>query len=137
VQDCPIANAYVPQINRLAAEFGPRGVRWFVVQVDPQLKEEAARKHAEEYSLKPPVILDGGQKLVREAGATRTPEVAVYSPKRELLYRGRIDDRYVDFGKRRPEPMTHDLREALEAILAGRPVARPRTEPIGCDIPKE
>jgi hypothetical protein len=61
----------------------------------------------------------------------------VYSPKRELLYRGRIDDRYVDFGKRRPEPMTHDLREALEAILAGRPVARPRTEPIGCDIPKE
>jgi hypothetical protein len=135
-QDCPIANAYAPEINRLAAEFMPRGIRWFVVQVDAGLTPEAARRHAHEYELQCPVILDGEQRLAREAGATRTPEVAVFSPRGDLLYRGRIDDRYVDFGKRRAEPTTHDLRESLEDILAGRAVARPRTEAIGCDIPK-
>lgn len=137
MQDCPIANAYAPEINRLAKEYTGRGVRWFVVQVDRQLTAEAARRHAHEYELTCPVILDHEQRLVREAGATRTPEVAVYSSDRALLYRGRIDDRYVDFGQRRAEPTTHDLREALEDILAGRAVAKPRTEPIGCDIPKE
>jgi hypothetical protein len=83
------------------------------------------------------MVLDPQHQWVGEAGATRTPEVAVFSPRRELLYRGRIDDRYVDFGQRRTEPTTHDLRDALEAILAGKPVAQSRTEPIGCDIPKE
>jgi peroxiredoxin len=134
-QDCPIANAYAPEIGRLYQEFQPRGVRWLVVHSDPQVTPEAARRHAKEYELPCPVLLDPQQRLAREAGATRTPEAAVYSSQRELLYLGRIDDRYVGLGKRRPQPTTHDLRDALEAILAGRPVETPRTEAIGCDLP--
>ena len=47
---------------------------------------------------------------------------------------GRIDDRYVDFGKQRTEPTVRELRDALQAILAGKPIAVTRTKPIGCDI---
>ena len=72
--------------------------------------------------------------LVRRAGATITPEAAVFGAAPEPLYLGRIDDRYVDFGKARPEATRHDLEQALDAVLDGRPVPEPRTEAIGCFI---
>jgi hypothetical protein len=133
--DCPIANSYAPEWNRLHETFGPRGVRLLLVQVDPSLTAEAARKHAREYQLKPQVILDPRHELVKKAGATKTPEAAVFSAAGKLLYRGRIDDRYVSLGKRRPEATTHDLRDALQAILAGKPVP-PGPEAVGCFIPE-
>ena len=136
-QDCPIANAYSPELNRLYDDYRNRGVQWLLIDVDPQSTLEAAREHVREYQLEAPMILDPKHQWVTEVGATRTPEAAVFSPRRELLYRGRIDDRYVDFGQRRPEVKIHDLRDALDAILAGKPIAQPRTEAIGCDIPKE
>ncbi len=63
-----------------------------------------------------------------------TPEVALFDAAGRLAYLGRIDDRYVDFGVDRPAPATHDLAEALDAVLAGRPVAVPRTHAVGCAI---
>jgi hypothetical protein len=61
--------------------------------------------------------------------------VAVFVPGEGRKYRGRIDDRYFAPGKRRAEPASHDLRAALEAVLAGKPVPRAETEAIGCPIP--
>ncbi len=51
-----------------------------------------------------------------------------------MLYLGRIDNRVEDFGKTRLQATEFDLRDALEAVLAGRPVAHPRTHAIGCAI---
>jgi hypothetical protein len=133
--DCPIANSYIPEINRLHAWMQSRGVQLLVVQVDPDLTAEGARRHAEEYQIQPPVVLDAQHALVNKAGATRTPEAAVFSPSGKLLYRGRINDQYVGYGKRRPQATSHDLRDALEAILAGRP-ALPGKEAVGCPIPE-
>jgi hypothetical protein len=50
------------------------------------------------------------------------------------VYRGRIDDRHVDFGRSRPEATTHDLDHALDELLDGHPVSNPRTRAIGCYI---
>jgi hypothetical protein len=133
--DCPIANSYAPEWNRLRASMGSRGVRLFLVQVDPAMTADAAREHAREYQLEPPVLLDPRHELVKMAGAKKSPEAAVISPAGKLLYRGRIDDRYVGLGKRRPETTSHDLYDALEAILAGKPVP-PGAEAVGCFIPK-
>jgi hypothetical protein len=80
------------------------------------------------------VLIDRRHELVRQLGATVTPEAAVIGAHGELLYRGRIDDGYVSLGKRRFEATTHDLRDALEAVLAGKPVAAPRTATVGCAI---
>jgi hypothetical protein len=51
-----------------------------------------------------------------------------------MLYRGRIDDRYVEFGKDRPQPTVRDLERSLEAVLGGKPVPVAKTRAIGCFI---
>jgi hypothetical protein len=135
LSDCPIANSYAPEFSRLHAEFSARGVAMLLIHADPTLTQAAAGEHAKEYRLTPPIVVDPRQTWVRRAGATVTPEAAVFSPAGELLYRGRIDDRYAGLGKRRSEVTSRDLRDALEAVLAGKPVAQPRTDAIGCPIP--
>jgi hypothetical protein len=76
-------------------------------------------------------VRDLGQKLVKLTGVTVTPEVAVVNGT-QVLYRGRIDDRYLELGKDRPEPTRRDLEAALEAIAAGKAVAVPETRAVGC-----
>ena len=133
--DCPIANSYLPQISGLYEEFEPQGIELCIVQADPTTTADQARKHAAEYAIKPPVVLDSDHAWVRRAGATKTPDVVVFSPAGEILYRGRIDDRYVGLGQKRPEATTHDLHNALAAIAAGQSVPTARTEAVGCYIP--
>ncbi len=133
--DCPISNGYAPMVNALAEEFGPQGFRFYLVHVDPQTSVPEAAAHAGAYGYTLPVLLDPEHRLVGVVGATVTPEVAVLGPGREVLYRGRIDDWYEALGKKRRAPTTHDLRWALEAVAAGRSVAAPRTQAVGCFIP--
>ncbi len=132
--ECPMSNGYVPEINRLCKEFTPKKIAFCVVYADADLKAPDAAKHAKEYGFACPAILDPNLTLAQRYGATIKPEVAVISPEQKLLYRGRIDDRYVDFGKQRAQPTVRELRDALEAILADKPIAVPRTKAIGCDI---
>jgi len=134
--DCPICNAYIPALNRLHEEFSPRGVTLALVHADPETTTEKAKAHASEFQIQCPVAIDAGQRWVKKAGATTAPEAAVFSARGELLYRGRIDDQYAGLGKRRTVVTSHDLRDALEAILAGKPVPQSRTEAVGCPIPK-
>jgi hypothetical protein len=63
-----------------------------------------------------------------------TPEAVVFDRAWNITYRGRINDLYADFGKSRATPSKHDLQEAIEATLVGRPVAEPTTKAIGCYI---
>lgn len=132
--DCPISNGYTREIVRLGQEYAPQQVAFCVVYADADISLDDARKHAEEFGFCRPALLDPTMTLARRVGATVKPEAAVLSPKGELLYRGRIDDRYVELGKRRDQPTRRDLRDALEEVLAGKPVTTPRTKAIGCDI---
>ena len=133
--DCPIANGYAPEIAAIAKDFAGRPVRFYAVHVDSELTPEAARKHAKEYGLTVPVLIDTKHQLVTAAGATRIPEVAVLLPDGTVAYRGRIDDRFPGLGKKRPVPTQRDLRDALDAVLDGKPVVNPRTAVVGCSIP--
>lgn len=132
--DCPISNAYSPEIVRLCKEFMPRKVVFCLVYADADLSRDEARQHAKEYGYCCPAVLDPTMKLACQVGATVKPEAAVLSPKGELLYRGRIDDLYLDFGKKRAQPINHDLKNALNAVLASRPVPVARTQAVGCYI---
>jgi hypothetical protein len=78
-------------------------------------------------------LRDPDHALVKAAGATITPEAAVFAGGR-FVYRGRIDDRYVDLGVERPAATKRDLAEALAAVIAGRPVTPPTTQAVGCFI---
>ncbi len=80
------------------------------------------------------MLLDPKRQLVQKTGATLTPEVAVLSTDGELLYRGRINDRFPRIGIQRDKPTKTELRDALEAILAGKAVTVSRTKAVGCVI---
>jgi hypothetical protein len=133
--DCPIANSFLPEINRLHQQFSKQGVALMVVHADAEITSDKARQHAHEYQIQPPVILDPKHERVEKAGATVSPEAVVFSKEGEIVYRGRINDQYVGLGKRRGAITTHDLKDALEAIVAGKPVPQSSTEAIGCPIP--
>lgn len=133
--DCPIANAYAPEVAAIVNDFRDSNVRFFAVHVDPDLTAEAARSHAKEYGLTLPVLIDAKHELVAATGVTRTPEVAVVLPDGTVAYRGRIDDRFPGLGKKKQAPKQRDLRDALTAIVSGGTVPTPRTEAVGCSLP--
>src|SRR5262245_27493494 len=135
VADCPVANYYTSEINAIIKDHAGKPVRFFVVHVDPDLTPAAARAHAKEYGITCPVLIDAKHDLVKATGATITPEAVILTPGGKIAYRGRIDDRYVELGKRRIAPTRRDVRDALAALLAGRPVKEPRNRAIGCPVP--
>jgi hypothetical protein len=135
--DCPLANQAAPEIERVRAQFSGRGVRMWLVYLDPGQTADEIRRHQREYGLQAPAVRDSGHPLVRLSEAHVTPSAAVYvheNEARRLVYRGRLDDRVVALGKVRPRATRFDLRETLEAVLAGRVGALVTTPAIGCEI---
>ena len=132
--DCPITNRYAPEVKRIAEEFKDRGVEFWLVYPDGTESAAAIEKHLAEYAFPGTPVRDAKHELVKRAHATVAPEAAVFDRSGRLLYHGRIDDRYVDIGKARPAPETHDLENAIAAVLAGTPVAQPETRAIGCSL---
>ncbi len=130
---CPIANGYVPEINRLVDDYGEQGIDLCVVHTE-DLAPQDAQNHLEQFGYRCKVLLDPRRELVGVTGATITPEAAVLSPSGNLLYRGRIDDRFPDVGIQKPVAAKTELRDALDAIVAGKPIETPRTRAVGCYI---
>ncbi len=132
--DCPLANRYAPELRRLAEEFEGRGVRMWTVYPDPAETAAAIREQMTSYQLPGGALRDPKHELVRKARATVAPEGAVFDGAGRLVYHGRIDDQWVDFGVSRREAQTHDLEDAIRATLDGKPVARAETRAIGCSL---
>ncbi len=127
---CPISNRYVPEIRRLAQQYGGHWVAWFP---EPGLTEDQLRKWAAEWRPGLTVKRDVGARRARRAGATVTPEAALWVDG-TLVYRGRIDDRYVSWGKARRVVGERDLEAALAAVAKGEVPATKQTKAIGCVI---
>jgi peroxiredoxin len=132
--DCPVANSYVPEMNRIRDAYASRGVVVWAVQADTTTAEPAVAKYASDYRYAFPLVLDPRQELVNLTGATTTPQAAILTLDGKVQYLGRIDNRVEDFGKQRPQATRADLRIALDEVLAGKPVSQPRTRSIGCAI---
>lgn len=134
--DCPIANSYAPEIAAITRDYAKVPLRFYLVHSDPDLTADTARKHAKAYGLTAPILIDRKHQLVKATGVTLVPEVAVVLPGGKIAYCGRIDDLYAEVGKKRPAPTTYDLRNALAAVLAGKPAEPARTQAVGCSIPE-
>jgi hypothetical protein len=134
--DCPVSNYYAHEIRRICEEYAPRGLGCALVYTDPALTDEQARKHANDYGHGAyPKIVDRAHALVKATGAAITPTAVLVKPDASIAYRGRIDNFYAGLGKPRQVVTAHDLRDALEAVLAGKPVVKQETSPVGCYIP--
>jgi len=132
--DCPIANRYAPEIQRIHSEFNSRGVQFWLVYPDPDETPDGIRQHIQDFGYTFPVVRDVRHTLVRQTGAKVTPEAAVFRAGGELVYCGRIDDRYVDFGQARTEPRTRELRQVVNALLERKEITLTRSAAVGCPI---
>ena len=131
--ECPLASLYAPRLADLARAYDKKGVAFFGVNSNQQDAPSALSRFARENDLPFPMLKDVGNELADRLGVERTPEVFVLDAGRVVRYRGRVDDQF-GFGVHRPSPLHHDLAAALDDLLAGRPVATPRTEPAGCRV---
>lgn len=134
--ECPVSNGYAPEYGRLARRCAENGIAFLGVHSDPELSAAQAVQHAREYRLGFPILMDPGQELARATGARTTPEAVVLSPRGQVLYRGRIDDRYSLDGRRRDVPRSKDLEAAIEAVMDGLPPAFRETKAFGCPLPR-
>ncbi|MGA2880523.1 MAG: redoxin domain-containing protein [Bryobacteraceae bacterium] len=132
--DCPLSNNDVPEMNRTRQDYEARGVAFYAVQADTTIPDADVLQHTKDYQFSFPVLFDPHQILAKMTGATTIPSVAVLTPGGTLLYLGRIDNLVEDFNVRRQEPTKFDLREALDAVLAGKPVPHATTKAFGCAI---
>lgn len=141
---CPTAQAYEARIKKLAEEFADRGVRLVAISPnDPQalrLDEfgytdvsdslEDMKIRAKQAQFSYPYLYDGEtQAASRKYGPQSTPHVFIFDAQRKLRYRGRIDD-----GEKAADVRHDDARNAIEALLAGKPVPVETTKTFGCSI---
>ncbi len=134
--ECPVSNTMSQEFARLHKEYGPKGVLIVGVYTEPDFSPAKAATHAKEYSLAFPIVLDPKQTLAGQAKITLVPEAAILDAKGKLLWHGRINDLYTPEGKKRVAPTTHDLRNALNALLLGKDLPPPAGKGYGCPLPE-
>jgi hypothetical protein len=133
--DCPNSNSYAPEIQRICKVYAARGIACSLIYEESGLAEDAVRKHLQAYRYSGiPAAIDADGSLASRVGATITPEAVVVDRSGTTRYRGRIDNFYTGLGRSRRVVTAHDLQNALDALVAGKPVPAPETEAIGCFI---
>jgi peroxiredoxin len=132
---CPYALAWHDRIAAVARDYRERGVRTYAINSNdatryPRDSYEAMRERvAADGGWPMPYLRDETQELAHAFGARVTPDVFVFDDDHRLVYRGAPDA-----GSGDPSLNARWLRDALDDTLAGGPVARPQTEPVGCSI---
>lgn len=132
---CPYVIAYEERLVALAKEYAPRGVEFVAVNANdatryPDDGMQPMKARAKERGFPFPYVRDDSQAFVRALGARFTPEVYVFDEARKLRYHGRIDDNHRDVGR----VTSHDLKNALDALLGGKDVAVAQTTAFGCSV---
>lgn len=126
---CPVSNAYNERMEKLAHDYKSKGIN--VVGINSNVAEtaDAVKAHAAANNLNFPILKDSGNKIADRLGATVTPEAYFLDGNNKLLYRGRIDN-----ARDVSQVNTSELREALDAALANKPIAKTTATAFGCSI---
>jgi peroxiredoxin len=133
-ETCPISQQATLPLRELHARYAARGVRFVGVFPGSTATPSSLAEFRSKYTVPFALQLDPGQRLTHRFKASITPEAVVVAADSCVLYQGRLDDRYAALGERRSISQHHELAEALADLAAGRPVAVPRTEAVGCFI---
>jgi len=131
--DCPISNRYAPSLQKLSEKFRGRAEFWLVYP-DRAETPSQIKTHLQDFHYSIPALRDTRHALVKRSQATITPEAAVFDSSGRLLYHGRIDNWYEDFGRARAAATMHELDDAISAVLAGKTVNPDHANAVGCYI---
>ncbi len=124
---CPYSNYYNDLIRDMAVEFEARGIIFVGVNSGRLETSEEARTHARAHGHTFDIIKDPGSRIAGLLDARRTPEVFVLDHEGKLRYHGRIASKI----------SSPDLKNALDSLLAGRPIRPAETKSFGCSIPRD
>jgi len=135
---CPMSKVYTPRLKSIAREFKHQPVQFFLINSNVQDSLAAIREHATSHQLGFPVVQDNNGRLAGRFGVTRTTDVLVLDGKRQIAYRGAVDDQY-GYRKggdtyRKDAPTQHYLRDAIHSLLKGTKIAVQKTDPMGCAL---
>jgi peroxiredoxin len=130
---CSTTRPFMKEINAISADYADRAAI-SLVHSDSEITLEVAYQHADLEQVKARVLIDKSQQLAKHVGATTTPEAVIVSPTGEVMYRGRINDLYLGPTKRQRTATTNDLRDAIDAVLAGKSAPSPQQPAQGCKI---
>jgi peroxiredoxin len=132
---CPYVIGSEDRMAKFVADYAPKGVAVVAINANetenhpndgfPQMIERARQK-----AFKFPYLRDESQAVAMKYGALRTPHFYVFDAERKLRYTGRMDDNPRNPGKE----TTHELRDAVDAVLVGKKPAVEMTNPIGCNV---
>jgi len=126
---CPYSNAYNERMVKLYNEYKPKGIAFVGINSNKQESNDEVKKHAKDNKFQFDILKDWDNVVADQFEATKTPEIYVLNKEREVLYHGRIDNSHkLDL------VYSHDLKNALDAILAGKEVSTKETKAFGCTI---
>ena len=129
---CPLVRKRVRELNRLQETYAPKGIRFWMLNASPQDSREEIAREAAEFGIRMPVLIDTTQLLAESLGVRRTAEAIVIEANSwKVLYRGAVSDR-LDYESDKREASHNYLANALDSFLAGKPIARSRTDAPGC-----
>jgi peroxiredoxin len=127
---CPYSNAYNDRMKKMADEYAAKGVQFVGINSNVSEPADEVQKQRQGARLRVPLMKDPGNKVADMYDARRTPEVFVVDAQGKVRYHGRIDENYEDASK----VTSPDLRNALDALLAGQQVKNTETKAFGCTI---
>jgi peroxiredoxin len=127
---CPYSNAYNDRMRDMAKEYAGKDVLFVGINSNSTEPADEVRAHAREHGFDFPIMKDPGNRVADLYDARRTPEVYVIDGSGILRYHGRIDENYEEPAK----VSSPDLKNALNALLAGQPVKKAETKAFGCTI---
>jgi peroxiredoxin len=126
---CPVSNGYNERMEKLAQDYKAKGISVIGINANSTESASDVKDHAAKNNLTFPILKDEGNKVADALGATRTPEAYFIDASNKLLYHGRIDN-----SRDITQVNTSELRDALEATLAGKPVPKTTANAFGCSI---
>lgn len=126
---CPVSNAYNERYEKLAQDYKAQGINFVAVYSNVTESNDAVKNHVSEHKFTFTVLRDKGNSLADTLGAEHTPEAYFLDAGNKLVYRGRIDNSRDESGVN-----SNDLREAIDATLAGKPVTKNYVRAFGCSI---
>jgi alkyl hydroperoxide reductase subunit AhpC len=116
-------------MEKLAQDYKARGVAVIGINSNSTESADAVKTHAAANNLTFPIMKDPGNKIADRLGATKTPEAYVLDSNNKLVYHGRIDNSREASGVNSSE-----LRNALDSLLAGKPIEKTTAMAFGCTI---
>ncbi len=128
---CPVSNGYNTRMVSLFNDYKDKNVLFIGINSNKQESVDEVKKHAKDHGFEFMILKDDKNIIADKFGASVTPEIYVLNPSLEILYHGRIDD-----SRRETDVTSRDLRNALDEILAGKPVTVSTTKAFGCTIKK-